>query len=321
MALNLVTGGGGFIGSHIVERLLSEGQDVRVVDDFSTGRRENLEFSAAAPHWGRLEVLPGDITDMDLVRRAVNGAEFVFHQAAIPSVPRSVADPGASNEANVTGTLNLLIASRDANVRRFVYASSSSVYGESPTLPKIETMPPEPLSPYAISKLAGELYARAFHRLYGLPTVGLRYFNIFGPRQDPGSEYAAVVPKFITAIARGESPTIFGDGEQTRDFTYIDNAVQANLLASRSSEAAHGGSYNIACGRRVSLLELVAMIGKTLGSRPGSEPRPKHAPPRAGDVRHSLADISSASEKLGYKPLVGLEDGLAATAAWFIKKP
>ena len=315
MAVNLVTGGGGFIGSHITERLLSEGSDVRVVDDFSTGRRENLEFEAL-PGWGRLEVLPGDITDMEMVKRAVKDVVCVFHQAAIPSVPRSVADPGASNEANVTGTLNLLIAGRDAGVKRFVYASSSSVYGESPTLPKVETMPPDPLSPYAISKLAGELYAKAFHRLYGFPTIGLRYFNVFGPRQDPASEYAAVVPRFITAVARGKSPVIFGDGEQTRDFTYISNAVDANLAASRCSEAAFGGSYNIACGRRVSLLELVAMIGKNLGV----EPKPTHAAPRAGDVKHSLADISAAKEKLGYDPSVSLEEGLAATAAWFQKK-
>ncbi|HZI93054.1 MAG TPA: NAD-dependent epimerase/dehydratase family protein, partial [Patescibacteria group bacterium] len=194
MTLNLVTGGGGFIGSHITERLLSEGQDVRVVDDFSTGRRENLEFVPGSSRWGRLEVLPGDITEMDLARRAMKDVSFVFHQAAIPSVPRSVADPAATNAANVTGTLNLLIAARDAGVKRFVYASSSSVYGESPSLPKVETMPPDPLSPYAVSKLAGELYAKAFFRLYGFPTIGLRYFNVFGPRQDPASEYAAVVP-------------------------------------------------------------------------------------------------------------------------------
>jgi nucleoside-diphosphate-sugar epimerase len=316
MALNLVTGGGGFIGSHIVERLLSEGHDVRVVDNFSTGRRENLEFSPDSSRWGRLEVLPGDITDMDLVRRAVKDVQCVFHQAAIPSVPRSVADPGASNAANVTGTLNLLIGARDAGVKRLVYASSSSVYGESPTLPKVETMPPEPLSPYAVSKLAGELYARAFHRLYGFPTVGLRYFNVFGPRQDPGSEYAAVVPKFITAIARGQSPTIFGDGEQTRDFTFVSNAVEANIRASLCGEEAFGGSYNVACGRRISLLDLVAMINKYFGSNV----QPTHAAPRPGDVKHSLADIGAATLKLGYRPGVDLDEGLALTAAWFRKK-
>jgi UDP-N-acetylglucosamine/UDP-N-acetyl-alpha-D-glucosaminouronate 4-epimerase len=316
MGLDLVTGGAGFIGSHLTERLLSEGRDVRVVDDFSTGRRENLEFAPSSQRWGRLEVLPGDITDPDLVLRAVADVEHVYHQAAIPSVPRSVADPIASNRANVSGTLNLLVAARDAGVKRFVYASSSSVYGESPTLPKVETMPPEPLSPYAISKLAAEQYARAFHRLYGLPTVGLRYFNVFGPRQDPGSEYAAVVPKFITAMARGQRPTIFGDGEQTRDFTYISNAVDANLAACASGEAAFGRSFNVACGRRISLLELVAQINGILGS--GIEP--VHAAPRAGDVKHSLADIAAAAEKLGYRPAISLEEGLARTAAWFRKK-
>ena len=316
MAVDLVTGGGGFIGSHIVERLLSEGRDVRVLDNFSSGRAENLEFTPGSDRWGRLEVIPGDITDVDLVRRAVQGAEHVFHQAAIPSVPRSVADPAASNEANVTGTLNLLIASRDAGARRFIYASSSSVYGESPALPKVETMPPDPLSPYAISKLAGEQYAKAFFRLYGLPTIGLRYFNIFGPRQDPASEYAAVVPRFITSMARGQSPTIFGDGEQTRDFTYVKNAVEANILACRCGEAAFGGSYNIACGQRISLLDLVARINTILGT---SLP-PTHAAPRPGDVKHSLAAISAAAGTLSYRASVGLTEGLASTVAWFRKK-
>jgi len=316
MGLDLVTGGGGFIGSHITERLLSEGRDVRVVDDFSTGRKENLELNPSTQRWGRLEVLPGDIADMDLARRAVEGVENVFHQAAIPSVPRSVAEPAASNRANVTGTLNLLIAARDAGVKRFIYASSSSVYGESPALPKVETMPPNPLSPYAISKLTAEQYAMAFHRLYGLPTIGLRYFNIFGPRQDPGSEYAAVVPKFITAIMRGQRPIIFGDGEQTRDFTFISNAVDANLRARDAGPAAFGGSYNIACGHRVSLLELVGMINQIFES----QQQPEHAPARPGDVRHSVADITAAAEKIGYRPRVELREGLSRTAAWFRKK-
>lgn len=316
MTLSLVTGGGGFIGSHIVERLLSEGHDVRVIDDFSTGRRENLEFSPTSPRWGRLEVMPGDITDAASVQRAVKGADYVFHQAAIPSVPRSVADPAATNHAGVTGTLNVLIASRDEGVKRFIYASSSSIYGDSPTLPKIETMAPNPLSPYAISKLAGELYAKAFHRLYGLPTIGLRYFNIFGPRQDPTSEYAAVIPKFITAIARGERPTIFGDGEQTRDFNFISNAVEANLRAMTCDPGASGGSYNIACGQRISLLDLVASVNRIFGS----SLQPVHADARPGDVKHSLADISAAGEKLGYRPDVSFQEGLAQTAAWFRKK-
>jgi nucleoside-diphosphate-sugar epimerase len=316
MTLSLVTGGGGFIGSHIVERLLSEGHDVRVIDNFSTGRRENLEFPASSPRWGRLEVIPGDITDMSVVLRAVKGADHVLHQAAIPSVPRSVADPAATHHVNVTGTLNMLIASRDEGVGRFIYASSSSIYGDSPTLPKVETMPPSPLSPYAISKLAGELYAQTFHRLYGLPTIGLRYFNIFGPRQDPASEYAAVIPKFITAIARGERPTIFGDGEQTRDFNFVANAVDANLRAMTCDAGAFGGSYNIACSERISLLDLVAAVNRIFGT----SLRPVHADVRPGDVKHSLADISAAGEKLGYRRGVGFQEGLAQTAAWFRKK-
>ena len=316
MSRSLVTGGGGFIGSHIVERLLSEGHDVRVVDNFSSGRRENLEFPASTSRWGRLEVLPGDITDTDLLPRAVKDVDHIFHQAAIPSVPRSVADPAASNHANVTGTLNLLIAARDARVKRFIYASSSSVYGDSVALPKVETMPPNPLSPYAISKLAGELYAQAFYRLYGLPTIGLRYFNIFGPRQDPASEYAAVVPRFITAIATGERPTIFGDGMQTRDFTYIDNAVEANLRAMTCGEGAFGGSYNVACGQRYSLLDLMSALNQILEAKV----EPILSQPRAGDVKHSMADISAAAAKLGYHPGVAFTEGLGRTAAWFRKK-
>jgi nucleoside-diphosphate-sugar epimerase len=316
MSLHLVTGGAGFIGSHITERLLSEGHHVRVIDDFSTGRRENLEFSPASDRWGRLEVIPGDITDLDAARRAVKDVEIVFHQAAIPSVPRSVNDPLASNQANVTGTLNVLVAARDAGVRRVVYASSSSVYGESPTLPKKEDMPPEPLSPYAISKLAGELYARAFTRIFGLPTIGLRYFNVFGPRQDPASEYAAVVPNFITAIAAGRRPTIYGDGRQTRDFTFVSNAVDANLAAAACDSQAFGGAYNVACGARVSLLELVQRINALFGSSLD----PVHTDPRPGDVMHSLADISLASSRLGYRPGIDLDEGLSRTAVWFRKK-
>ncbi|HET6373419.1 MAG TPA: SDR family oxidoreductase [Candidatus Polarisedimenticolia bacterium] len=316
MALDLVTGGGGFIGSHITERLLSEGRDVRVIDDFSSGRPENLEFVRTSERWGRLEVVPGDITDTAFVKSACEGVEHLFHEAAIPSVPRSVADPAASSRVNVEGTLNLLIAARDAGVKRFIYASSSSVYGESPTLPKVETMPPDPLSPYAISKLAAEQYARAFYRLYGLPTIGLRYFNIFGPRQDPASEYAAVVPRFITSAARGQAATIFGDGEQTRDFTYVSNAVGANLNACRCGPEAFGGTFNIACGQRTSLLTLAARINAILGGGPA----PVHAERRPGDVMHSVADITEAGLKLGYKPSVGLDEGLTHTVAWFRKR-
>ena len=312
--MDLVTGGAGFIGSHVTERLLSEGRDVRVLDDFSTGRRENFHFPLG-PGAGRLEVVSGDIADPGLARRAVEGVEHVFHQAAIPSVPRSVADPLASHHANATGTLNMLIAARDAGVKRFIYASSSSVYGDSERLPKVETMPAAPLSPYAVSKLACELYAKAFHRLYGLATIGLRYFNVFGPRQDPASQYAAVVPKFITAIRDGRAPTIFGDGRQTRDFTYVGNAVDANMKARDCGPAAHGRSFNIACGASISLLELVDRINGIFGSRLA----PVHEPSRPGDVKHSLADVSEAVGLLGYRPGVSLEEGLALTAAWYRK--
>ncbi|MFQ5700612.1 MAG: SDR family oxidoreductase [Acidobacteriota bacterium] len=316
MTLQLVTGGAGFIGSHLTERLLSQGHDVRVVDDFSTGKRENLRFPGRATGWGRLEVMEGDLTDPGTARRAVRQVEHVFHQAAIPSVPRSVADPAATNQANVGGTLNLMLAARDAGVRRFVYASSSSLYGDTPELPKVETMPPRPQSPYAVSKLACEQYAQVFHRLYGLPTVGLRYFNVFGPRQDPGSQYAAVVPKFIVAIASSRPPTIFGDGHQTRDFTYVGNVVEANLLASASGERALGGSFNIACGRRISLLDLVAIINGIFES----SIEPVHEAARPGDVRHSLADVSASEEMLGYRPTIEVQEGLVKTAEWFAKR-
>lgn len=313
MGLKLVTGGAGFIGSHITERLLADGGDVRVIDDFSSGRESNLELDKGT---GSLEIVRGSITDERTCRDIMKGVEHVFHQAAIPSVPRSVSNPAASNEANVTGSLNLLIAARDEGVSRFVYASSSSVYGESPTLPKVETMPTDPLSPYAISKLAAEQYARVFFRLYKLPTIGLRYFNIFGPRQDPTSQYAAVVPRFITSIAAGEKPTIFGDGEQTRDFTYVANAVDANIKASRSEGAAFGNSYNVACGRRISLLDLVNQINGILGTFIKAD----HTEERAGDVKHSLADIEAAGRDLDYSPDVGLEEGLERTARWFTRE-
>jgi nucleoside-diphosphate-sugar epimerase len=311
MALFVVTGGGGFIGSNLVEAILAKGDAVRVLDNFETGRRENL---AAAPAWAKaggasFELLEGDIRDLATCRQAVSGADYVLHQAAIPSVQRSVKDPIASNGVNVTGTLNLLVASRDAKVRRFVMASSSSLYGESETLPKVETMAPAPISPYGLQKLAGETYCGIFHRLYGLPAIALRYFNVFGPRQDPTSEYSAVIPLFITAIKREAKPTIYGDGEQTRDFSYIANVVQANLRACEAGPDAHGGAFNIACGERISLNDLVRILGEFAGRRVESD----YAPPRAGDIKHSLAGIEKAQKLLGYRPEILVRDGLRRT--------
>ncbi|MDH3283158.1 MAG: SDR family oxidoreductase [Acidobacteriota bacterium] len=311
----LITGGGGFIGSNLVRALLRRGDDVRVIDDFSSGRRENLADAPAlaGEHAGRFELIEGDVRDVETVRHAMEGREAVFHQAAIPSVIRSIQDPLSSHEVNVDGTLKLLLAARDAGVRRFVAASSSSIYGESEVLPKVETMPPDPISPYGLDKLAAETYCRLFTRLYGLQTVALRYFNVFGPRQDPGSEYSAVVPLFVTAIARGTSPTIYGTGQQTRDFTYIDNVVQANLCAAEAPESACGEAYNVACGERVSLIDLVERINRVIGE----SIEPVHAPPRPGDIQHSLADIDKLRSGLGYEPTVNFEHGLERTIEWF----
>ncbi|MCX6032766.1 MAG: SDR family oxidoreductase [Chloroflexi bacterium] len=307
MAIYLVTGGAGFIGSHIVDELVQRGERVKVLDDFSTGRRENLLGAR-----GQIELFEGDIRNRQVVQLAMQGVDYVLHQAALPSVPRSVADPLTTNEVNVTGTLNVLVAAREARVRRVVYASSSSVYGNNPALPKHETMPIGPLSPYATSKLAGENYCRAFHHVYGLPTVALRYFNVFGPRQDPTSQYAGVMPRFIVALLRDESPTIYGDGTQSRDFTYVANVVQANLLACYSQEAI-GQVMNVACGERHTLLdlhsELKALIGKNI--------RPVFGPARVGDVNHSLAAIDLASRLLGYRPSVGWHEGLRRTVMWY----
>lgn len=311
----LVTGGAGFIGSNIVEELLRRGERVVVLDDLSTGRRQNLDAAlrtrpAGAPD---PEIVEGDIRDRAIVRTAVRGVTHVLHQAALPSVQRSVEDPESSHAVNATGTLNLLVAARDAGVRRFVYASSSSVYGDSPELPKVESMTTSPLSPYAVSKLAGEHYCRSFHGLYGFETVSLRYFNIFGPRQDPTSQYAAVVPNFVKAATSGKPPTVFGDGQQSRDFTYIENAVDANLKACEAPGTACGRAYNIACGERVTLLQLLKILGRVTGAAI----RPVHERPRPGDVRHSLADIQEARRHLGYEPRVSLEEGLRRTLAAF----
>jgi UDP-N-acetylglucosamine 4-epimerase len=307
----LVTGGGGFIGSNLVEALLRDGHDVRVLDDFSTGRRGNL---AEAPGWareggGRFELSEGDVRDRETCARAVAGVDFLLHQAAIPSVQRSVQDPQTSNEVNVTGTLNLLVAARDAAVRRFVFASSSSLYGESPTLPKVETMAPAPISPYGLQKLAGETYCAVFHRLYGTPTVALRYFNVFGPRQDPGSEYSAVIPRFVTALRDGGRPTVYGDGEQTRDFTFVGNVVQANQRACAAPPEALGLAYNIACEDRISLNGLLGVLGGLVGRTPD----PVYLDARPGDIKHSLADIGRARSLLGYAPEVDLREGLRRT--------
>jgi nucleoside-diphosphate-sugar epimerase len=304
MASYLVTGGAGFIGSSIAEALLRSGERVRVLDDFSTGRRENL---ASLP--GSIELVEGTIADPATVRRALTGVEVVFHEAAIPSVARSVEDPGASMLAGVYGTTILLDGARRAGVRRVVFAASSAAYGDTPTLPKVESMVPSPLSPYAVSKLACEHMMRVASDLYAIETVSLRYFNIFGPRQDPKSEYAAVIPKFFLAALRGERPIVFGDGEQTRDFCYIENAVQANLLAASSPRKLTGQVVNIACGERTSLNRLLGHIG----SLAGVKLNPEYKPPRAGDVRDSLADVTAAHELIGYTPVVDVREGLRRT--------
>jgi UDP-glucose 4-epimerase len=306
----LVTGGAGFIGSHLVERLLADGHAVRVLDNFSSGSRANLPF--ADRYGAALTVIEGDIRDGATVARAMAGVSVVFHQAAMRSVPRSVADPLGANEHNVTGTLNVLQAARQADVPRVVYASSSSVYGDRPDLPKREDQPPAPISPYAVSKAAGEQYAAVWSRLYGVETVGLRYFNVFGPRQDPASEYAAVIPRFILWALRGEPLQIHGDGEQSRDFTYVDNVVQANLLAGRV-DGVGGEVFNVGCGARISLLDIAARLESSLGRRLER----RHGPARPGDVRHTLADIDKAKRLLGYSPLVGFDEGFRQTLAFF----
>ena len=305
----LVTGGAGFIGSNLTEALLRRGHSVRVLDDFSTGKKENLIFDKAYPS---LEIVEGDIRDLGTCQKAAEGMEYVFHQGALPSVQRSVEDPVTSNAVNVGGTLNVLLAAREKGVRRVIYAASSSVYGDTPALPKHEEMPPNPLSPYALQKYVGEQYCRLFCQLYGLETISLRYFNIFGPKQDPNSLYSAVIPKFIDALLEGRPPVIFGDGEQSRDFTYIENVVQANLLA-MSAGRLQGEAVNIACGRRISLNQLVSVLKEILGSKQS----PIYQDPRKGDVKHSLADIRKGKGILDYEPKVGIETGLKKTVEFF----
>jgi nucleoside-diphosphate-sugar epimerase len=314
MALYLITGGAGFIGSNIVEELLRQGERVRILDNFSTGKRENLaevkrilqeEINPTVLE--RLEIVEGDVRSYHIVREAVAGVDFILHQAALPSVPRSVKDPLTTNEVNVVGTLNILNAAKEAKVRRIVYASSSSVYGDLEILPKTEDMLPKPLSPYAVSKLAGEKYCQVFTRLYGLETVVLRYFNVFGFRQDPTSQYSAVIPKFITLIKEGQAPTVYGNGEQSRDFTYVSNVVQANLLACKQGmEQLAGEVFNIAYGKRVSINDLVIAINKLLNTKIKSH----YANPRPGDIKHSLANIGKARQFLGYQPEVDFYEGL-----------
>ncbi|MBI4860741.1 MAG: SDR family oxidoreductase [Candidatus Riflebacteria bacterium] len=303
----LVTGGAGFIGSHLVHALVARGLQVRVLDNFSTGKRENL-----AGLDREIELTNGDIRDPDTVTRVMVGVTHVLHQAALPSVARSVANPRESHEVNASGTLSLLLAARDAGARRFVYASSSSAYGGSPELPKLESMPTRPRSPYAVSKLAAEQYCRVYHELFGVETVSLRYFHVFGPRQDPGSPYSAVIPRFITAHLKGERPVVHGDGGQTRDFTYVENVVHANLLAA-AVPGVGGTVFNVGCGERISLLDLLS----ALGDLTGNHPEPIFESPRPGDVRDSLADIGQARARLGYEPIVPLSEGLRRTVAFF----
>ncbi|HVI09910.1 MAG TPA: SDR family oxidoreductase [Candidatus Binatia bacterium] len=309
MAIYLITGIGGFIGSSLARELLRRGEQVRGVDNFSTGKRENLDEIR-----GQIDFLEADILDLEAMHRACAGVDYVLHQAAIPSVPKSVLDPVGSNRANIDGTVNVLVAARDAKVKRVVYAASSSAYGDTPTLPKHENMTPDPISPYAVAKLASERYMISFYRCYGLETVSLRYFNIFGPRQDPSSPYSGVLAKFITLMLQGEQPTIYGDGEQSRDFTYIDNAVQANLLACKSPAAQSAGRvFNVATGRRVTLNQTYELL-QSLTGYPGD---PLYGPERGGDIKHSLADISAAEQHLGYKPTVTFEEGLQRTVQWY----
>ncbi|HQF43237.1 MAG TPA: SDR family oxidoreductase [Ignavibacteriaceae bacterium] len=299
----LVTGGAGFIGSNIVEELLKRGYSVRVLDNFATGKRENLkEFN------NDVELIEGDIRSFHIVQQAVKGIDVILHQAALPSVPRSIKDPITSNEVNVVGTLNILEAAKDAGVKRVVYASSSSVYGDNPELPKHEAMMPNPLSPYAVSKLAGEKYCSVYSRLYGIETVALRYFNVFGPRQDPNSQYSAVIPLFINAMMKDKSPTIFGDGTQSRDFTYVANVVEGNILAA-TKEIESGHAMNCACHGQITLNELINELNKLLGKNI----KPVYANPRPGDIKHSFADINLIEKKLDFKPLVKFTDGLKIT--------
>jgi UDP-glucose 4-epimerase len=304
----LITGGAGFIGSNIAEHLVGQGKSVRIFDNFSSGKRENL-----AAFEDKIEIIESDLRVFDSVKHAMDGVRHVLHIGAMPSVPRSVEDPHTTNQANITGTLNVLLAARDVGVKRVVFSSSSSVYGDTPTLPKREDMTPSPRSPYAVQKLTGEHYCHIFRHLYGLETVSLRYFNVFGPRQDPQSQYAAVIPRFITAILKNEPPTIYGDGKQTRDFSHVENVIDANLAACVAPQEALGETFNIACGSRISLLELVETINAIVGKKI----EPKFESPRPGDVRDSQADIMKAKELLRWAPSIDFRKGIEKVVAWY----
>lgn len=310
MANILVTGGAGFIGSHLATAFVERGHQVRVLDDFSSGRRENLA------HLGdRFKLIEGDIRDPPQCLEACRDIDFVFHQAAVPSVPKSVDDPQTSHDANINGTFNVLRAAVEQKVRRVVYAGSSSAYGDTPHSPKHEGIRPEPLSPYAVQKCAGEEYGRAFFECWGLETISLRYFNVFGARQDPKSQYAAAIPAFVTAILHGEPPTVYGDGEQTRDFTHVDNVVHANLLAMEVNKT-RGEAVNVACGHKISVNQVIAAVNRLLGT----DVKPRYVAPRPGDVRHSCADVTLAKKLLGFEPLVDFEEGLRRAIDYYREK-
>ncbi|MBN1361612.1 MAG: SDR family oxidoreductase [Sedimentisphaerales bacterium] len=303
----LVTGGAGFIGSNICKRLVAEGCFVRVVDNLLTGKRSNLDGVI-----DKIEFVEADMGDEHVARSVVKDVDVILHEGALPSVPRSVDDPAATHQHCVDATFTLLMAARDARVKRFVYAASSSAYGDTPTLPKVESMPTSPLSPYAVGKLVGEYYCSVFSKVFGLETISLRYFNVFGPQQDPTSQYAAAIPAFVTAILKDQPPTIYGDGEQSRDFTYIDNVVEANLCAARAAKT-DGEVVNVACGEKITVNEIIAMINEIVGKNV----KPIYAPPRPGDVKHSLADITVARELIGFEPVVLFREGLERAITWY----
>ena len=303
----LVTGGAGFIGSNICRKLICQGCFVRIIDNLLTGKKSNL-----ADIIDRIEFIQADMGDEKVARAAMKGMDVVLHLGALPSVPRSVDDPAAAHRHNVDATFTLLLAARDAGVKRFVYASSSAAYGDTPTLPKVETMPPQPMSPYAVGKLTGEYYCSVFYQVYGLETISLRYFNVFGPYQDPTSQYAAAIPAFVTTILKDKPPTVYGDGEQSRDFTYVDNVVEANLLAARAKHT-KGEVVNIACGEDVTVNAIIEMINELLGRNI----KPIYAAPRPGDIKHSLADITAAQKLIGFKPTVSFKQGLEKAVDWY----